>query len=389
MRYDAVVVGAGPAGLTFARFLASKGFKVTVMEKNEVLAVKPCGEGISARVLVTAELSRSDVSRFASREIRGALVVAPNEKGVEIASKGGDMGYVINKRNFLRVLGEYAAAAGADIYVKEPVREAVKDGSAVKVTSRTLEVEASLLVGADGYMSLIAKKFDLEGPGERKVIPTVQYVMANVSTPDPSLTYFYLGNDVAPKGYVWVFPKDGTIANVGIGVQGAAPKAYLDKFIKSHPEIFSKARILEFQGAAVTISGLLKRITADNVMLIGEAAGQVIPLTGGGIHASIAGGKIAAEVAAKALEEGDLSERSLNEYTRRYNEYWGRKIRDSLKALHVVEKLSDDELNQLADILTGEDIVNLANGENVAKVALKLLKHPVFSIKMARALLSE
>jgi digeranylgeranylglycerophospholipid reductase len=389
MRYDAVVVGAGPAGLTFARFLASKGFRVAVLERNETLAVKPCGEGISARVPVTAELSRSDVPRFVSREIRGALVVAPNGKGVTITGEGGDMGYVINKRIFLRVLGEYAASAGADIYMKEPVREALRSNGAVKVTARTVEVEASLLVGADGYMSFVAKKFGLESPGERKVIPTVQYVMANVSTPDPSLTYFYLGNDVAPKGYVWVFPKDGTIANVGIGVQGAAPRAYLDKFIKSHPEMFAKAKILEFQGAAVTISGLLKRITSDNVMLIGEAAGQVIPLTGGGIHTSVAGGKIAAEVAAKALEEGDLSERALSEYRRRYDEYWGRRIRDSLKALHAIEKLSDDELNQLAEILTGEDIVNLANGENVAKVALKLLKHPVFSIKLARALLSE
>jgi len=124
-------------------------------------------------------------------------------------------------------------------------------------------------------------------------------------------------------------------------------------------------------------------------MLVGEAAGQVIPLTGGGIHTSIAGGKIAAEVAAKALEAGNLSEKALSEYRSKYDEYWGRKIRDSLKALHVIEKLSDDELNQLADILTGEDIVNLANGENVAKVALKLLKHPVFSIKLARVLLSE
>jgi Dehydrogenases (flavoproteins) len=185
MRYDAVVVGAGPAGLTFARFLASRGFKVAVLEKNETLAVKPCGEGISARVPVTAELSRSDVPRFVSKEIRGALVVAPNGKGVTITGDGGDMGYVINKRSFLRVLGEYAASAGADIYVKEPVREALRSGNTVRVRARTVEIEASLLVGADGYMSFVARRFGLESPGERKVIPTVQYVMTNVSTPDP------------------------------------------------------------------------------------------------------------------------------------------------------------------------------------------------------------
>lgn len=387
MRYDAVVVGAGPAGLTFARFLAAKGYRVAVLEKNEQLAVKPCGEGISARVLETADIRQGDASRFISRKIRGALVVAPNGKGVEISQALG-MGYIIDKKNFLKVLGEYAADAGAEIYMKEQVRDAKVTEGVVKVHARTLEAEARLLVGADGYMSFISKRFGLENPGERRIIPTVQYVMTHVAMPDPDLAYFYLGNEVAPKGYVWVFPKDGTLANVGIGAQGVSPKAYLDKFVKNHPEFFSKSKILEFRGAAVTIGGMLRRVVADHVMLIGEAAGQVIPVTGGGIHASIAGGRTAAEVAAKALEEGDLSERSLQEYRRRYDEHWGRRIRDSLKVLHVIERLSDDELNQLAELLTPEDVVKLANGEDVARIAVKFLKHPIFSIKLAQALLS-
>lgn len=387
MRYDAVVVGAGPAGLTFARFLAAKGFKVAVLEKNEQLAMKPCGEGISIRVIETAGIRQNDVSRFISRKIRGALVVAPNGKGIEISQTIG-MGFIIEKKNFLKVLGEYAAETGVEIFMKEQVRDAKPSGNAVKVLARTLEVEADLLVGADGYMSFIARKFNLETPNERRIIPAVQYVMTHVSTPDPDLAYFYLGNEVAPKGYVWIFPKEGTLANVGIGAQGVPPKAYLDKFIKAHQDIFGKSRVLEFRGAAVTISGTLKRVVADHVMLVGEAAGQVVPVTGGGIHSSIAGGRIAADVAARALEEEKLSENNLQEYKKRYDEYWGKKIRDSLKVLHAIEKMSDDELNQLAEILTPEDVVKLANGEDVAKIAVKFLKHPIFSIKLAQALLS-
>ncbi len=387
MGYDAIVVGAGPAGLMFSRKLAEKGFRVALVEKNETLAVKPCGEGISARVLQTAEVSRSDAQRFVSRPIKGAAVVAPNGRQVLITEKG-EMGYVIDKRNFLRVLGEYAASNGVDIYMKEPAKEAALTNGRVKVKTRTLVLEAPLLVGADGYLSFVAKAFNMEKAGERKVIPAIQYVMTNVEVQDPELTYFYLGNSIAPKGYVWIFPKDGTLANVGIGVQGAPPKPYLDGFIKTHPEIFGRSKIIEFRGAAVTIGGMLSQIVRDHVMLIGEAAGQVIPLTGGGIHTSIAGGKIAAEVASKALESGDFSARVLSEYVSKYNEYWGKRIKDSLKALHAIEKLSDDELNQLAEILSPEDVVNLANGENVMSVAVKLLKHPVFSIKLAKALLS-
>lgn len=385
--YDALVVGAGPAGLMYSRVLAAKGFKVAVVEKNEQLAVKPCGEGISARVLKTAEIEKSDYNRFISHVIKGAVIVAPNGKEV-IVKEEGEMGYVIDKKNFLRVMGEYSASTGAEIYMKEPVKELTFQKDHWLVKTRTMELEAKLLVGADGYLSFVSRTLGLEKPGERKVIPAIQYVMPNVDVHDPDMTYFFLGNDVAPKGYVWIFPKDGRLANVGIGVQGAAPKAYLDKFIKMHPEIFKKVDILEFRGAAVTIGGMLSEIVTDHAILIGEAAGQVIPLTGGGIHTSIAGGKIAAEVTAKALEEGNLSKQRLSEYKDKYNEYWGKRIKDSLKGQHANEKLSDDELNQLAEILSPEDVVNLANGENVASVAVKLLKHPLFSIKLARALLS-
>ncbi|MCC6003042.1 MAG: NAD(P)/FAD-dependent oxidoreductase [Thermofilum sp.] len=386
MLYDALVVGAGPAGLMYSRVLSARGFKVVVVEKNEALAAKPCGEGISARVLRTAEISKADHSRFVSHVIKGAVVVAPNGKEV-VVKEEGEMGYIIDKKNFLRVMAEYSASSGADVFVKEPAEEVSFRGGHWVVKTRTMELQARLLVGADGYLSFVSKALGLERPGERKVIPTIQYVMPSVEVRDPDMTYFFLGNKIAPKGYVWVFPKDGHLANVGIGVQGGPPKAYLDGFIKKHPEIFKKPCILEFKGAAVTIGGMLSEIVADHALLIGEAAGQVIPLTGGGIHTSIAGGKIAAEVSAAALEEGNLSRQRLSEYKDKYNEYWGRRIKDSLRGLNAIEKLSDEELNQLADILSPEDVVNLANGENIATVAIKLLKHPIFSIKLARALL--
>ncbi len=387
MKYDAVVVGAGPAGLAFARSLSEKGYKVIVVEKEDQLSKKPCGEGISARVLDTARIPRREADRFASRRINGAAIIAPNGKSLVIRQEG-EMGYIVDKRAFLRVMGEYAAAAGAEIRMLEPAREFHRSSEGVKVKTRTLDIEAKILVGADGYLSRVAKTFGLEKPGERKVIPTVQYVMANVELEDPELTYFYLGSKVAPLGYVWIFPKDGKLANVGIGVQGASPKKYLDKFIREHPEFFSKSTTVEFRAAAVTIGGMLEKIVDERVILIGEAAGQVIPLTGGGIHTSIAGGAIAADTVAKALERDDFSVNLLSEYPAEYNKYWGKKIRDSLKGLKAIEAMSDEELNMLAEILEPEDVVNLANGENVGKVALKLMKHPIFSVKLARKLLS-
>ncbi len=387
MKYDAIVIGAGPAGLIFARYLGEAGFKVAIVEKNNELAVKPCGEGISSRVIETAEISRSEVYRFLSREIKRAYIFAPNGKRLTVEESGRTMGYIIDKRNFLKVLSEYAVSSGVEIYISEPAKNFSRKNNTLNVYTRSHVFKTRLLIGADGYLSVVAKKMGLEKRGERRVIPSIQYVMSNVELDDYEATYFFTGNNVAPLGYAWIFPKDGKIANVGLGVQKVSPRTYLNKFIRDNRKYFSKSQPIEFKGAAVTISGVLEKIVDDNVMLIGEAAGQVIPLTGGGIHTSIAGGKIAAEIAIKALEEDDLSKEKLSMYKRKYDLYWGKRIRDSLKGLKAIEKLSDEELNALAEILSPQDIVNLANGEKISEIAKKILKHPILSIKLARKLL--
>ncbi|MEM2961091.1 MAG: NAD(P)/FAD-dependent oxidoreductase, partial [Candidatus Bathyarchaeia archaeon] len=182
---------------------------------------------------------------------------------------------------------------------------------------------------------------------------------------------------------VWIFPKCDGIANVGLGVQHGSAKLYLDKFISSHPEKFKSAEIAEIHAGPVPISGQIDEIVNNGAMLCGDAAGQVIPLTGGGIHSSIVAGKIAGDVAGKALTSENLN---FDEYPRRYA-YYTERIAKSLKALKVIESLPDSDLNQLAEVLSGEDIIDLANGLNIARVSKKLIKHPLFALKMAKALM--
>lgn len=385
-RYDAIVVGAGPAGLMFSRVLASKGYDVLIFEKHGYLGVKPCGEGVSLKTLETARLSQKEASIFTSKEIKRAHIYAPDGTRVTIEEKG--RGYILDKRMFLKVMAEKALDAGATLLPMFPAKEFIRNDDGFKVIARSHEYEARLLIGADGYLSTVARRLGLESMGKREIIPTAQFLMSHVKLYDPEATEFYLGNSIAPGGYAWVFPKEDDMANVGIGVRGAPPLSYLEKFIKEHPNMFSRAKPIEFGAAAVTIGGMLKKIVDDNLMLVGEAAGQVIPLTGGGIHSSIAGGAIAAEIASEALEENDLSSSRLKAYVNEYASYWGKRIRDSKRALNAIERLSDKELNELARILNPKDILDLANGENLMKVATKLMKHPVFSVKIASKLMS-
>jgi digeranylgeranylglycerophospholipid reductase len=385
MKADVVVVGAGPAGLTAARAISSRGFNVAILERERRLGMKPCGEAVSKKTIDASAVTPS--KDFIVQEITCASVYSPNERNVSIEDELG-AGYILNKTLFLQHLAEKAAEVGATFYMNQAVVDVSRGDDMVKVKTKNGDWQTPLLLGADGFSSVVSRKLVFEKAGARTLIPCLQYVMVNCNLDDPHTIAFYLGSNVAPFGYAWVFPTGRKKANVGIGVRGSPAKPYLDQFIKEHPTLFSKAEIIGVEAAPVTISGVLERIVDDNVMLVGEAAGQVIPFSGGGIHSSIAAGTMAGETAVKALEEENLSRSRLRKYAERFDEHWGKRIRDSLKALHVIERLSDDDLNSLADILEPQDIINLVNGTDIAAVAGKFLRHPLFSLKIAKALLT-
>jgi len=385
MKYDVIVVGAGPAGLTSARIISKGGFKVAVFEKERRLSAKPCGEAVSRQTLEDASASPSE--DFISQEITSAAIYAPNGKRVSIEGDAG-VGYTMNKKLFLQYMAEKAAEAGVDMLVNQAVVDLKREGASVMVKTQRGEWKARLILGADGFASTVSRRLCFEKTVSRELIPCLQYIMVNCNLSNPNTVDFYLGSKVAPLGYSWIFPKGEKKVNVGMGVRGASTKPYLDKFIKEHSGTFAKAQIIGIESAPVTISGLLDKIVDDNVMLVGEAAGQVMPLTGGGIHSSIVGGRMAGETAVRALEREDLSKSTLRGYVEDYNKHWGKRIKDSLKALRVFEKLDDEDLNKLAELLEPQDIIDLANGANISRVGRKFTRHPLLSLKVAKTLLT-
>jgi digeranylgeranylglycerophospholipid reductase len=119
---------------------------------------------------------------------------------------------------------------------------------------------------------------------------------------------------------------------------------------------------------------MLDKIVDDRLMLVGDAAGQILPMSGAGIHSSIEAGKIAGIIAAEAIEEGDLSAGRLSVYRKSFEKDWGRMISDSRKVVEMIDKFSDDDLNTLAGVVNSEDIFNLVNGTDVKKTLAKIVK---------------
>src|SRR5512136_2720519 len=266
MDYDAVVVGAGPAGLLAAKKIATKGFSVLILEKDRDLGTRTCAEAVSASAFETAELPV--MSSVISNNVEGAIVFPPDEtKGIRI-SGGSYKGYILNKPLFLYALASQAVASGAGLEMRSEVKDiTMTDGIPHEVVyeqrGESKRASFKVLIGADGVGSLVGRccGFNMDG---YEIIPTMQYVMVNCNVPEGGMIRTYMGNEVAPLGYAWVFNKNENVANVGIGVRGKPAKVYLDKFVSNHPEYFKGAKVVKEGGGGVPIGGQVSEVVKGN-----------------------------------------------------------------------------------------------------------------------------
>ncbi len=371
-RYDVVVSGAGPSGSMAARAAAEQGAAVVLIEEHPQVGLPvSCAEGLSLNGLRDAGIEPTP--EVVSQEVARSRIYAPNGKYLEL-SLSGRAAYTINRDVFDRVLSERAVEAGAELMTGTKVTEVLRQNGVIsgvfaRQGSETLRIEAKVVIGADGYASTVRRTAGL-GKWYPDVVTCAQYRLGGLELEEPEIYDFYLGREVAPGGYAWVFPKSAEVANVGLGIRKIhteSPIKYLKRFVANDPR-FKDAEIQLVNGGICPVSGVLETIVSDGLMLTGDSAGQLVPFTGAGVHTSIVAGRIAGEVAACAIDEGDVSASRLSEYERRFDARWGKQIRDSRKVINILDRFNDDDLNSLPYALTSEAILDLVNGIDITRV---------------------
>ena len=371
---DIVVVGAGPGGSMAAKFCAQGGLDTILIEKKaEIGAPLRCAEGVAKKWL--SEVGITPDPTWIRGDMKGAIIKSPQGTVFQLdeSKAGNEVGYVLERHLFDKALAKDAAAAGAKIMLRTSATGIIRgsDGKIAGVKAKSMgeeiEIRAKAVVAADGYESQVGRWAGIDTSLSLSDIDScIQYRMCNLDV-SPDFCEFVIGS-VAPGGYVWIFPKGDGVANVGIGVmgtkckKGADAKYYLDKFIAEDPR-FAKAQCLEIMGGFVSTCPGLDCAVDDNIILVGDAARIIDPVTGGGICHACRTGMYAGKVLSECAKKGDFSKEALMPYEKMWRDRMEDKLFRNWMAKEKLATLSDEVIDDLIKMISQADIkeVNVYN----------------------------
>ncbi|MCL4509940.1 MAG: NAD(P)/FAD-dependent oxidoreductase [Bacteroidetes bacterium] len=380
--YDVIVVGGGPAGSTAAKYAAMGGAKVLVLEKDREIGVPVrCGEAVDHEGLVQFIQPHK---KFVAAEIRNFKLIAPDSTVVQPNIKG--LGYVLDRKFFDYELARIAANEGAEIATKVYVDGVIKnDGSVTGVSVQyhgdRLFLKSKIVIGADGVESRVGRWAGIDTTvSMHDMESAAQVTAANVDVEEDTC-YFYFGERYAPGGYLWVFPKGNKTANIGLGVAADRSKQkhalkFLDEFMA---ERFPQASVLTKIAGGVPCAETLEKTTMPGLMLVGDAAHQVNPVSGGGIISGMIAGKMAGKVAADIVKQNDMS--LIGKYEKEWQDSLGARHHRYYKIKKVIYKFRDNDLDSIAHEISKLPQKQQTLG-NIFKQAV--IKHPTLILDVMK-----
>lgn len=351
---DVLVVGAGPAGSIAALEAkrAAPELDVVLLERDRAVGTPVrCAEGVGDAGL--REFARPEGAPWAARRITRVIFVAPDD--TEVVVDYGEVAWILDRTRFDAFLAAEAGAAGVEILVGTEAcgMRAAPDGRwdvAMRGPGGETAFRARVVIGADGVETMVGRwaGLDTRVPA-RDMESCAQYVISGIDF-DPDAVYLQFSERVAPGGYAWVFPKGVGIANVGLGIvalrsDGRNAREYLDAWIaRRYPRGTRTATTV----GGVIVHTTIKRTHADGVLIAGDAAHMVNPLSGGGIVNAMKAGRLAGRTAAAAIRDGDTTAGRLAAYHQAWMDLLGEHHLRYYRIKQALEDLDDAFFDGLA-----------------------------------------
>ncbi len=393
--FDLVVVGGGPAGSSAAYAASKRGINTALLEKEESIAHSVRTSGVTW----IEDIENFGIPEDCYNPVKNFVFYSPNNK-VSIKDDIARSA-VLDVRKTYRWLAEEAKRQGAEIFVNTNVKDAIKNDSGeitgVKAVAKGKKTEfyGKIIIDASGFQSTIAKSMG-KVQQWRRFGAGAEYE-ARVEHVQADTWCLMVGQKYSPAGYAWIFPLGDHTARIGVGIgkpeSPVDPVQQLDELIKNKKgPIKDLGRIepIEFHYGLIPNDGPIRKTVYDNLILVGDSAGQANPLVLEGIRYAIRFGRMAGEVCAKAIKANDTSEKTLSEYERNWKKAIESKIKSAAKVQDRWIGLTDQEWDRELDIiceLKPEEFLDFIKADfGLSSMARLATNHPKLLVRQLFAI---
>lgn len=388
--FDIVIVGGGPAGSSAAYTASKSGCSVALLEKEESIAQTVRTSGVTW----IKDTESFGIPKDCYNPIKNYSFCSPNNEATisDIVPRAA----VLDVRKTYRWLAQQAENEGTQVFVKTTVTDVLKDdeGKIVGVVTGTgdskIKFYAKIVIDASGFQSIVSKSMGLTTQWER-FGAGAEYEM-HAENVDSKTWWLMVGEEYSPAGYAWIFPLGKNVVRIGVGIgkpeSPVDPTQRLDEIIEKKLGPISKLgklSMIESHYGLIPNDGLSRKTVYDNLILVGDSAGQANPLVLEGIRYAIKFGRIAGEVAGKAIKNNDTSEKILIEY----EENWRKSIQSKINSAGKVQnrwiELTDEQWDRELEVikeLSAEEFIDFIKADfglsNVVKLATH---HPKLAVR--------